>query len=185
MSVLPTIFTSRLAMRPFEMVDAARVQLLAGDADVAAKTELIPHPYPDGAAQQWISEHKASYQAHKSLTLAVVLRQDNQLIGAMNLGSLSKQHQSAELGYWIGKPYWSLGYGTEAAAAMVQHGFDTHALHRINGRCLRSNQASAKVMRKTGFVDEGCLRESAYKSHQFQDVLVFGLLRSEWLLHKS
>ena len=176
---LPTIVTQRLLLRPFIREDALIVQRLAGAYEVASKTLNIPHPYPNGMAEDWIASHGPEWEAKTSLTLAVTLRTkmpDSQaIIGAVGLG-LCLRHQRAELGYWLGTPYWNRGYTTEAAAALVNFGFDTLTLNRIEAGHYRSNPASGRVMQKLGMQQEGILRQHILRFGKFEDRVVYGLL---------
>jgi len=113
MTDIPTISTDRLILRPFSLSDAARVRELAGEREVAEMTANIPHPYEEGMAEEWISNHADSLKNGMGVTLAIVLQPEGSLIGAIGL-TLNKAHHFAELGYWIGKPYWNQGYCTEA-----------------------------------------------------------------------
>jgi ribosomal-protein-alanine N-acetyltransferase len=175
-----TLPTKRLLLRPLTRSDAATVQQLAGDREVAGPTLGIPHPYPDGFAEQWIEQHEALYLRQESLTLAITLKHNAELVGAISLLQLSPLHQRAELGYWVGKHHWSTGYCTEAAAALLRFGFDTLGLHRVESHCLRSNVRSTRVLLKLGFAVEGCQRQHLLRGERFEDLVMFGLLRHEW-----
>lgn len=180
MNPLPTIRTERLVLRPFLAADAAAVQRLAGDREVAAMAGgNIPHPYPDGAAEQWIAGHEREFREGRRLTLAIA-QDEAGVLGNVSLMNLSGQHRRGELGYWVGRPYWSMGYCTEAVRAVVDFGFRTLALNRIEGRCFRRNIRSARVLEKAGFMAEGCLRESVYSRWGcYEDMLIFGLLKAD------
>lgn len=180
MSTLPVLETERLILRPFSLEDANAVQRLVGDKDVAEPTSGVPHPYEDGMAEQWIATHEAAFVSLKGITLALMLKATHSLIGAMSLLNISIQHRHAELGYWIGKPYWNQGLGTEAAQAMIHYGFRALNLNRIQGRCLRRNIASGRVMEKAGMKYEGCWREQEFKAGKFEDVVFYGALAFEW-----
>lgn len=180
MRILPTLRTERLLLRPFRPSDAADVQRLAGDRAIADTTASIPHPYPDGAAEEWIAGHAKGFEHGQELVLAVALRESDVLIGAVSLLQLSALHERGEIGYWIGKPYWNEGYGTEAARALIGYGFGVLGLQRIVGRFLKRNPASGRVMTKAGMREEGCLRAHEKKWDRLEDVMVFGILRSEW-----
>ena len=119
---LPTLATARLVLRPFRLEDAPTVQRLAGVREVAATTLTVPHPYPDGAAEAWIATHAGAWAERKVLTLAVTLREDGALVGAVGL-ALVMADRRAELGYWIGVPWWNRGFATEASRALVDFGF--------------------------------------------------------------
>lgn len=93
---------------------------------------------------------------------------------------LDSENNCAELGYWIGKPYWGRGYCTEAARAIVRYGFDDLHLHRIHSSHFASNPASGRVMQKIGMTREGCLRQHIRKWGQWEDVVLYGILRSQW-----
>src|SRR4051812_4738751 len=97
----PTIETARLVLRPFGRADAPGVRRLAGAAAVADTTLNIPHPYPDEIADQWIASPPGNFAAGTGVTFAIVLRETAELCGAIGL-SISRQHQHAELGYWLG-----------------------------------------------------------------------------------
>lgn len=101
-------------------------------------------------------------------------------MGAMGLLGISAEHERGEIGYWIGKPYWNQGYCTEAAQAMLNYGFQTLGFSRVVSRCLKRNPASARVMEKIGMTVEGCLRAHEKKWGRFEDVVIYGILRSEW-----
>ena len=107
----PILKTERLILRPLEISDAARVQLLAGIREIADTTLNIPHPYEDGMAEQWIGTHKPGFEKGEQATFAVVLRESDQLIGAIGL-MFNKRFNRVELGYWIAKDHWNQGYGT-------------------------------------------------------------------------
>ena len=92
----------------------------------------------------------------------------------------AKYVQRLELGYWIGYPYWNQGYCTEAAQVVLVYGFSILGLNRIHGRCLKRNPASGRVMEKIGMVQEGCLRAHDKKWEQFEDLVLYGILKSEW-----
>jgi ribosomal-protein-alanine N-acetyltransferase len=177
MTQLPTIETERLVLRPFTLADAPAVQRLAGERDIASTTLSIPHPYPDEAAKQWIGKHQDAFSRGEALDLAVTRRSDGALVGAIGL-RIEPEHARAELGYWIGKPYWGRGYCTEAAAAVVRYGFDALELNRIHACHLLRNPASGRVMQKIGMVHEGCLRGHVRKWGQFEDLALYGILRA-------
>lgn len=177
---IPTLKTARLILRPFVQGDALRVQQLAGAREVAATTSTIPHPYPDGAAEQWIAKHGENFERGKAVNLAMTLAETGELVGAISLMNLSDDHHRAELGYWIGVPYWNKGYCTEATAAVVAYGFQERQLNRVMARYFARNVASGRVLAKVGMVREGCLRQHVCKWGKFEDLVVCGLLRSEF-----
>jgi len=179
MDTQPVLETERLILRPFTPEDAPVVQRLAGDDAIYSTTLNIPHPYEDGLAEQWIGTHTGEFEKGRSATFAVVRRGDGLLIGAVGL-TIRREHDRAEIGYWIGRPYWNNGYCSEAARAVLRYGFRTLGLNRIHANHLKRNPASGRVMQKIGIRYEGCRREHIVKDGRTEDLEEYGLLRREF-----
>lgn len=175
----PILTTERLLLRSFQVSDAPRVALLAGDFEIACMTSNIPHPYQEKMAVEWIQEHENQYLAHTAIHFAIVKRDEDLLIGAIGL-SLDLQNQRAEIGYWIGKPFWNQGYATEAAQRVLKFAFDELDLNRIEARHMTKNPASGRVMQKIGMSYEGTLRQSIYRFGNFEDAALYSILREEF-----
>jgi ribosomal-protein-alanine N-acetyltransferase len=176
---MPRLETERLTLRPFELADAQEVQRLAGDRAIADTTLNIPHPYIDGEAEKWISTHRPKFESGEFATFAIVLRGSEALIGAISL-HLSRRFDRAELGYWIGTPYWNEGYCTEAGQAVLGYGFKELGLNRIHAHYLKRNAASGRVMQKLGMSQEGILRQHVKKWDRYEDIVVYAILREDW-----
>ncbi len=192
----PTLETARLVLRPFRTADADAVQRLAGDRAVAAMTLNIPHPYEDGMAEKWISNHRDWFERQEQAVFAVTLRECSmrepcgagvppalagetpapQVIGCVSL-RIKREDQRAELGYWIGRAHWGQGYCTEAVRAVLEFGFGQLGLNRIFACHFARNPASGRVMQKAGMSREGCLRRHAKKWDAFEDVEIYAALR--------
>lgn len=102
------------------------------------------------------------------------------LIGNCGIRMYHPDATEADLGYEIAPDHWGQGYATEAAAAMVEFGFGGLGLHRIWAECIASNRASARVLEKLGMQQEGRLREKRWMKGRWWDVLIYGILASEW-----
>ena len=181
MGCQPTLNTKRLILRPFALADASELQRLASAPEVAATTLHIPHPYPDGMAKTWIEQHPAMFESGEGVVFAVVRRRDAALVGCVGLGC-DLENQNAELGYWIGVPYWNQGYASEAARMVVAFGFAYFGLHRIKSSYFGSNPASGRVMEKIGMRYEGRRREQLFKEGRgFEDVVEYGILNTDFV----
>ena len=172
---MKTLRTPRLTLRPFTLDDAPAVQRLCGAYEVALNTLMIPHPYPDGAAEEWISRHGEDYEQNRIHHFAI---DDGELAGAMGL--VMKGDGIAEIGYWIGVPFWGRGYASEAAREVLRYGFEDCNLHRIFAGYFTRNPASGRVMEKAGMKYEGTLRHHALKWGEYVDVAFYGILRDEF-----
>jgi RimJ/RimL family protein N-acetyltransferase len=178
-TLLPTLHTPRLLLRPFAPPDATDVQRLAGAAEVAATTLGIPHPYLDGVAETWISGLAEQATQGVGLTWAIVRRADDMLLGAITLGLHARQPRGS-LGYWLGVPYWNQGFTTEAARRVMAYGFADRGLHRIEAGCFPRNRASSRVMEKIGMRYEGVLRGYVRKGETVEDVAMYAVLWPEF-----
>jgi len=176
---MPTIETERLILRPFAPADAPAVYELVKEWDVASTTLNIPHPYEPAMADSWIRSHTISAAAGDGFTLALTERADDALVGSIGL-RLSPPHDRGELGYWVGRPWWGRGYITEAAAAVMKHGFEVLGLNRIEAHHLSRNPASGRVMQKLGMTWEGRAREHVKKWGQYEDVEAYSILRRDY-----
>ena len=175
----PTLHTERLILRPFAAADADAVTRLASAREIAATTLSIPHPYERGFAETWIASHQDQFAASGSIVLAITLREDGTLAGAIGL-DVEPLHRRAELGYWVGLDYWGRGYCTEAALALVRHGFETMGLHRILAHHFSRNPASGRVMQKIGLRHEGTLRGHVLKWGVQEDLELYGMLHDDF-----
>jgi RimJ/RimL family protein N-acetyltransferase len=177
--LLPTLNTHRLILRPYTLADAPDSQRLAGNRLIAATTTTIPHPYPDGAAEAWIATHAQLIAEKRAMPFAVTLKESGEFIGNASLIDISLIHKRAELAYWIGVDYWSQGYCTEAAQALMTYAHDVLGITRIVARCHAKNVASARVMEKCGLVHEGTLPLHMEKWGVFEDTRLYGMVYAE------
>jgi len=180
MNQQPTIVTERLILRPYHQEDVAELQRLISERDVVSTMTDVPYPYEDGMAEEWIGGRQESFEKGKTVDFAITHREEGYLIGGASLMNINQQSQRAEIAYWLGKPYWRKGYGTEAARAIVKYGFETLGLHRINGRHFGRNPTSGRVLQKIGMKHEGCQRQAYKKWGKFEDFELYGILRSEY-----
>lgn len=170
-----TLETTRLRLRPYTEADVAELVPLIGTREVAATTLRIPHPYTEQDAHAFIA---AALDAGK-IWLAITLRSDGRQIGGIGL-RVDEHHRHAELGYWLGVPYWGKGYATEAGREMVRYGFEDLKLHRIFASHFGHNPASGKILVKLGMLHEGCQREHLRKWDRFVDSVLYGMSRQVW-----
>jgi [ribosomal protein S5]-alanine N-acetyltransferase len=172
--------TKRLVLRPYCDDDIFPLVRLAGAHEVAATTLRIPHPYTEQNAREFLVRCRDEASGKPESRFAITLRSDGQFLGGTGF-RIDPDHHHAELGYWLGVPFWSKGYATEAARAMVQYGFETLGLHRIYASYFPENVASGHVLRKIGMKREGLLRGHVCKWEKFHDLEFYGILRSDFL----
>ncbi len=165
-----------VTLRPFEQRDAPRVQLLAGERAVAETTALIPHPYPDGAADAWIAVQARELAAGREYTYAVTSSDDGVLVGAIGFRPVATEHEN--LGFWIGRPYWGRGYATAAARAVIALAFCLLDIDALTAAHLVRNPASGRVMEKCGMHLAGVER----RDHRgtLEEFCVRGITRDDW-----
>ena len=179
MNERPVIETKHLKLRPFTLDDAPELQRLIGERDIASTTLNIPYPYEDSMAEEWISKHQEHFERGESVQFAISHREQGFFMGGIGL-NINKEYEHAEIGYWIGKPYWNQGYCTEAAQAVLKYGFEVLELHRIYSRHFTRNPASGRVMQKIGMKHEGTSREAVKKWDKFEDMENYGILRNQY-----
>lgn len=144
--------TERLILRAFRPEDGPRIRELAGVWDVAKMLVSLPHPYPEGVAETWIATHDKGRRAGSDYPFAVT--RDGDLVGCVALEKRGGVDM-LEIGYWLGLPYWGKGYATEAAQAAVDFAFGWLGADRLRAHHMLENAASARVLRKLGFVAVG------------------------------
>jgi len=179
MAELRSMTTPRLHLRPFTLDDAPAVQQLASERDIAATTLSIPHPYPNDGAEQWIRQGLDAIERGEMANFAITLKDAGTLIGSIGLG-VKAEHERAEMGYWIGKPYWGRGYATEAARAVLQFGFDVLNLNRIVAHHMIHNPASGRILTRIGMQREGFFPQHIKKWDRYVDLIAYGIVRKHY-----
>jgi RimJ/RimL family protein N-acetyltransferase len=140
---IPALKTARLVLRAPVRSDVPAIVALAGDRRVAENTARIPHPYTVTDALAVIA---AINQTGGETVFAIEL--DGALIG---MCGLAPRPDGAELGYWLGVPFWNHGYGTEAARAVIDYGFAKLGHDVLHSGARVSNPASRRLLEKCGF----------------------------------
>jgi RimJ/RimL family protein N-acetyltransferase len=165
-----------VVLRSLAMADAPRVQLLAGEHAVAETTAVIPHPYPDGAAQVWIAEQERAWSTGKEYTYAIAAGEEPTLVGVVALRPAPTEQEN--LGYWIGLPYWGRGYATAAAGAVITLAFSLLDIELVTASHLARNPASGRVMEKCGMR----LVRTGLREHRgtAESICVRAITRAAW-----
>jgi ribosomal-protein-alanine N-acetyltransferase len=176
---MPTLRTARLVLGAFEQEDAANLQRLAGEREIADTTLAIPHPYELDHALAWIGNQRREAVRGRAANFAVRLSSTGPVIGCVGLRDIDAEHLQAELGFWIGREWWHQGFAREAATAVVRFGFEQLHLNRICAHHMLRNPAAGKVLQSIGMVREGLLRQRVRKWGVYEDVVLYAILRDD------
>jgi ribosomal-protein-alanine N-acetyltransferase len=148
------------------------------DLDTYERTLRIPFPYTEHDADEWLSlVAKIAEQQGRPIHFAIRNAADA-LIGGCGFDGIQvgKSHR-AEVGYWLAKPFWGRGIMTAVVQRVCQHAFEEFGLVKITAHVFTHNPASARVLAKCGFVQEGLLRRHYLKDDKLIDARLFALLR--------
>jgi RimJ/RimL family protein N-acetyltransferase len=155
---IPILKTEQLVLRAPHLADVKAIARLVNDRRIAENTARIPHPYGVADAEQFLaSVNRQDGEA----TFAIVL--EGEIIG---MCGIEPREAAAELGYWLGVPYWNYGYATEAVRAVIDHAFGDLEHDALQAGARVSNPASRRVLEKCGFqwTGVGLYRIRAIKS---------------------
>jgi RimJ/RimL family protein N-acetyltransferase len=147
------------------------------DREIYDRTHRIPFPYTEQAADEWLAlAAKITEQQGRPVQWAIRTPGDT-LIGACGFDGFQagKSHR-AEVGYWLAKPYWGRGIMTAVVQRVCRHAFEAFGLVKITAHVFPHNPASARVLEKCGFQEEGFLRKHFLKDGRFIDARLFALL---------
>jgi RimJ/RimL family protein N-acetyltransferase len=177
----PTLSTARLRLRAFTGADADANALFALHSNAHVLRYWDSPPWTDRArAKRFVATCEELAEEGSGARVAVELASDGAFIGWCGLTKWDPVHRSASLGYCLDDAAWGHGYATESARALLQWGFDTLDLNRVQAEADTRNAASGRVLEKLGFVLEGTLREDCVVNGDVSDSWVYGLLRREW-----
>lgn len=174
----PTIRTSRLLLRPYAPEDAEELAAAINDPEVGRNTLTIPYPYSRKDAETFLLLTKGRAEARDAVILAITLAESGAIIGSVGLEIA--RFESAELGYWIAKAHRGAGFATEAARAMLHHGFTELGLHRIYAGRWPWNPASGRILEKIGMTFEGVERGAYIKDGERADSIRYSILKPEY-----
>ncbi len=145
---MTSLQTERLILRPLGDTDIPALVAALDDFDIAKHCASVPHPYSEADAATFVAKVRESRAAGTGFCFGIVNQADGVLIGTCGL---HLKNGRFELGYWIAKPFWKLGYATEAADRLLAFGFEVLKADLIVAGWFHDNPASGRVLAKLGF----------------------------------
>ena len=136
--------------------------------------DRFPHPYTKRDAQLFV---KSARQLRPETMFAIALG-DEAVGGIGFVLQQDVERVSAEIGYWLGEPFWGRGIVTEALRAVTAHAIAHHGLTRVFALPFAHNLGSVRVLEKSGYVLEGRLRRSCIKNGEVVDQLQYAFIAS-------
>jgi ribosomal-protein-alanine N-acetyltransferase len=171
--------TERLLLRDLMETDWQSVHSYSSDPEVVRYMSWGPNKEEE--TKGFIQRALASRNEipRRNYTLAIVVRNENELIGSCSICVSNLDNREGWIGYCLNRRFWGKGYATEAANALVDFGFKKLNLHRIFATCDPANTASAHVLEKIGMKREGHMREHMWARGKWRDSLLYAILEHE------
>jgi [ribosomal protein S5]-alanine N-acetyltransferase len=163
------------AIRQWVVQDAATIQRHANNRKIWINLrDIFPHPYTLEDARAFLG-----FVQNEEPRTTFAIATESEAIGCIGLRLGTDVHRkTAELGYWLGEPFWGRGIMSEAVQEFTRWAFEAFNLQRIFAQPFENNKASARVLEKAGFVCEGRLRANALKDGKVLDSLIYARVRT-------
>ena len=164
---------TRCQVRSWEARDVESITLHANNRQIWLNLrDRFPYPYTKGHAQKFI---RMSLKTRPECNFAIAV--DGKAVGGMGFHlQADVERVSAEIGYWLGQPFWGGGITTEALIAITRYAIEAHQLTRVFALPFAFNVASCRVLEKAGYVLEARLRRSAVKDGQIVDQMQYAFI---------
>ena len=175
----PALSTERLLLRELTLDDAPAVQQLRSNPEVM---QYINRPLTQTLeeAEAWVNMITDALKKDDGITWCICLKEAPGVhVGSIGFWRLEKENHRAELGYMLEPALHGKGYMYEALKEVLKYGFGVLGLHSAEAQLDPRNVASAALLKKAGFVQEGYFRENYYLHGQFADTAVYSLLRRD------
>ncbi|MEM7084673.1 MAG: GNAT family protein [Bacteroidota bacterium] len=156
----------KIKIRPLKLSDKAELAKLANNKKVWDNLrDYIPFPYKESDAEFFINQTKKEVPKQ---TFGIEYK--DKLSGVIGLVMQKDVYRkSAEIGYWIGEPFWGNGIATKAVELITNYGFDELDLNRIYSGVFEYNMASMKVLENNGYEREGIFKNAILKNNKVCD----------------
>lgn len=146
---LPVLKAKRVVVRSVRAADVEAMGLLCGDYDVVKMLSRVAHPYDFEAGRSYLAQMEvAALNWREAEEIAFAIDYDGALIGGL---SLSRLHHMPVIGYWLGKPFWGLGFMTEAVRVVLSWLFLATDYEMVMATAMTENLGSQAVLKKNGF----------------------------------
>jgi len=153
--------------------DAKNIYEKIQDEQIFKYITSIPQPYTLQNAKDFIK--KSLEKLEKKEGYEFVIEIDNELQGVIGL-AIKKEHNKAELGYWISKDMRGKGIVTSAVKQIIKYGFNKLKLKRIYARFLDNNTSSERVMQKVGMTKEGVMKKASLHQGKYHDKTMYAII---------
>lgn len=173
----PKIETERLILSQLKEEDIPFVTEYLQNKIFSDLTSNIPYPYTREHSELWIKMSQEAFDNNTGYTFAI-RNKDGQIIGAIGLHD--REDDKAELGYWMGRPFWNKGYITEAALALLEFGFRELEFNKIYATYFLHNPASGRILEKIGMEEEARLKQHLKKDGEYFDVMMYSVLKNKY-----
>jgi RimJ/RimL family protein N-acetyltransferase len=180
---LPLVIqTSRLTLRPISLDDVDDLQPHVIDPKLSRFMSWSAHQ-DRAETEGFITSNIDGLAKGTDIVWAILI--DGRACGCIGLGGIKWTFRAwridrAELGYWIGIPYWNQGYTSEAALAITRFAFETLGLHKITIGCIDGNIGSQKVIEKLGYRFLARFEDDVWRDGQWWSHLRYELTAAEW-----
>jgi len=150
--------------------DASSLARLANNRKIWINLrDAFPHPYTYRDAEKFI-QNSASMNPESNYAITI----DDQAVGCIGIGFHKDiERLTAEIGYWLGEPFWNKGIMTEVVRALTDYAIAQYQLRRIYAVPFEWNVASIRVLKKVGFEEEARMKKSAIKDGKIIDQMLF------------
>lgn len=163
-------------MREWRLEDKSDLAAMLNNKNILDNLrDGLPYPYTISDAEEYIT---AMLSADKTKTFAFAIAVNDVVVGSIGVFRCDNIHsRTAEMGYYIGEPYWGKGLGTSAVKQICKYVFENTDIIRIFAEPFAYNTASCRVLEKAGFQLEGILYSNAEKNGNILDMKMYALIK--------
>jgi len=172
------LVSGNIKLRPLSLADAKRIVELANNEKISRNLrDGFPNPYTLPDAESFL----AKFTNQDPVTFFGI-EYNGEHVGNISLvPGQDIYRRSAEIGYFIGEPYWNKGIVTTAVNLITEYGFNHLGIIRIHTGVFEYNVASQRVLEKCGYTKEGVFRKSVFKQNKIWDEVRYSKINPEFL----